>query len=505
MQTTGGSTTGQLTTRPLRLDAQYMPQDGSAPSLWLNVNASAALTVALLAGDGSPLASATVHPIDSTKTVVRWDGAANSSTGVAQALRSGFRLRFRLSGATQLFSFWFSSDACGTSGGPVAAGGPPYTSARDDHCALKSDDKTFHGVGSDARSSLPGLPRLSIDPSGITASGISSGADFAVQIAVAFSKTIRGVGVFAGQPYHCAVTRFPADRPIPCTHWNFTRPPGCQAGLSCEPACPAGQGLLWDHCKGCTIASKAQLLEHPDLVHVPTLTAYATAAASRGEIDPVVGLANMRTFAYHGSKDQCYLTGSVNKTADFFRAFAKDPNEQVMFSGSVPSLHSIPTAASTATPCRGNGSPCGTLCGTEGNYTSASPHGLEACGYDGAGECLRHLYGGRLRPQQPSVRSNILPFDQTDFGMNDTGKAMGFAREGYMYLPSRCKGAAARCRLHTFFHGCGMAFNSGSTGAGTGFNLTYVADAGFNAWAEANGIVILYPQKDDRVETCWDG
>ena len=137
MQTTGGSTTGQLTTRLLRLDAQYIPRDGSAPSLWLNVNASLALKVALLDGDDSPLASATVHPIDSTKTVVRWEGATNSSE-VAQALGSGFRLQFRLSGATQLFSFWFSSDACGTSGGPVAAGGPPYTSARDDHCALTS-------------------------------------------------------------------------------------------------------------------------------------------------------------------------------------------------------------------------------------------------------------------------------------------------------------------------------------------------------------------------------
>ena len=145
MQTNGGSITGQLTTRPLRLDAQYIPRDGSTPSLWLNVNASSALTVALLAGDGSPLASATVPPIDSTKTIVRWDGVANNSS-TRVALRSEFRLRFTLSGATQLFSFWFSSDACGTSGGPVAAGGPPYTSARDDHCALKSDDEAVHDV-----------------------------------------------------------------------------------------------------------------------------------------------------------------------------------------------------------------------------------------------------------------------------------------------------------------------------------------------------------------------
>ena len=50
-----------------------------------------------------------------------------------------------------------------------------------------------------------------------------------------------------------------------------------------------------------------------------------------------------------------------------------------------------------------------------------------------------------------------------------------------------------------------MAFNSGAAAGGAGFNFTYIADAGFNGWAEANGIVVLYPQKDDRVETCWDG
>jgi hypothetical protein len=177
--------------------------------------------------------------------------------------------------------------------------------------------------GTPSSAGPPALTQLSIDPRGITASGISSGADFVVQLAVAFSSTIRGVGVFAGQPYHCAVTRFPADQPVPCSHWNHTRPPGCRPGLSCEPECPAEHGLMWDHCKGCTTLSKAQLLQHPNLVHVPTLVSYAAAAGGRGAIDPVAGLATMRTYAYHGSRDQCYQPGSVNRTADFFRAFAK--------------------------------------------------------------------------------------------------------------------------------------------------------------------------------------
>ena len=53
----------------------------------------------------------------------------------------------------------------------------------------------------------------------------------------------------------------------------------------------------------------------------------------------------------------------------------------------VPSLHAIPTAAD------------GTPCGTEGNYSEAAPHGLEACGFDGAGAALEHIYG----PLQPAV------------------------------------------------------------------------------------------------------
>jgi hypothetical protein len=46
---------------------------------------------------------------------------------------------------------------------------------------------------------------------------------------------------------------------------------------------------------------------------------------------------------------------------------AKDPGQQVLFAGSVPSLHSIPTTASAAAPC-GTGVPCGTTCGTEGGH-----------------------------------------------------------------------------------------------------------------------------------------
>jgi hypothetical protein len=66
-----------------------------------------------------------------------------------------------------------------------------------------------------AAAPTPPLPAINVDPASVTVSGISSGADFAVNLHVAHSSIIRGVGVFAGQAYHCAVTRFPRDQLLP--------------------------------------------------------------------------------------------------------------------------------------------------------------------------------------------------------------------------------------------------------------------------------------------------
>jgi acetyl esterase/lipase len=48
-----------------------------------------------------------------------------------------------------------------------------------------------------APSDLRSLPPLSIDPDGVTVSGVSAGGFMALQIAVAHSSLVRGVGVAA--------------------------------------------------------------------------------------------------------------------------------------------------------------------------------------------------------------------------------------------------------------------------------------------------------------------
>ena len=48
------------------------------------------------------------------------------------------------------------------------------------------------------------LPRLAASTGDVTVSGISSGGYMAVQFQVAYSGSVRGAGVLAGGPYHCA-------------------------------------------------------------------------------------------------------------------------------------------------------------------------------------------------------------------------------------------------------------------------------------------------------------
>lgn len=57
------------------------------------------------------------------------------------------------------------------------------------------------------------LPSFNVDPNGITVSGFSAGAYFATQFHVAFSKLVRGVGIWSGGPPLCGIDEFCVDSP----------------------------------------------------------------------------------------------------------------------------------------------------------------------------------------------------------------------------------------------------------------------------------------------------
>ena len=85
------------------------------------------------------------------------------------------------------------------------------------------------------------------------------------------------------------------------------------------------------------------------------------------------------------------------------------------------------------------------------------------------------------------IRITLLEFDQTEFF--DTGDAgISMHEAGHVYVPEDCvkKNGNGGCRLHIAFHGCEQSQEL--------IRDEFYARAGYNEWAEANRIIILYPQ-----------
>ena len=312
---------------------------------------------------------------------------------------------------------------------------------------------------------LQPLPSLTVVPGSVSVSGLSSGADFVVQLATTFSSLVRGVGVFAGQPFHCAVTYFPGD--------NLTTDEGkAAAEVNHCFGCPRGMVIGYDHCK------------HPpprgDLgagVDVAMLVEYVRAQAAAGAIEPLEHLAHgSRVWLYRGLEDRTYEGNAVNNTAAVFRAFV--PPANLHYENTVGSVHSMPLAAKTCKGLPDEEDWC-SECGEEG--------GFNACGYDGVGHALQWIYNASLvTPPAESALGNgtgsLLPFDQTQF-FDPAGPDAGFSDTGHVYVPLRCASKGAPCKLHLYFHGCGAAW----------FYPYEMAHLNFQGWADANDIVVVFP------------
>lgn len=90
----------------------------------------------------------------------------------------------------------------------------------------------------------------------------------------------------------------------------------------------------------------------------------------------------------------------------------------------------------------------------------------------------------------------------------DPATTHGLAERGYVYVPKGCSEHHG-CRLHVVFHGCLQ--NADAVGD------AFYRHAGYNEWAEANDIVVVYPQaapvirrligiplKWPNPQGCWD-
>lgn len=194
-----------------------------------------------------------------------------------------------------------------------------------------------------------------------------------------------------------------------------------------------------------------------------------------GLVDKLSNIQNSRVYLFSGKNDYIVWQGVVKKNEEFFRKLGA--NIQTEFD--LEAEHCFPTDFF--------GNECGKL---------GSPY-INNCGYKGSKNSLEHIMGTTLLTKVDYKTENLLSFDQSKY---NPGMSSSFADSGMIYVPDGCKEKA--CPLHVAFHGCSQTVKD--------IGLDYVYGTGFLGIAEANDIIILYPQvKISSIypynpKGCWD-
>ena len=194
-----------------------------------------------------------------------------------------------------------------------------------------------------------------------------------------------------------------------------------------------------------------------------TLYAKAQELANAGKIDPISNLSSRRAYVQAGASYEAVYQSAGETATSLFSRFGCN----VLSKFDLDTGHGIPTLD--------YGQPC-------------NSQGLLDCDYEGATELLKHLYGS-LTANVAMKSENLIYFDQSENFSSD----LDLNDKAVIYVPDGCKNSSG-CKVHVQFHGCGANIDSAGD--------YYTKNSGFNEVAEANNIIVLYPQGSGR---CFDG
>ncbi|MCP5418116.1 MAG: hypothetical protein H6965_13595 [Chromatiaceae bacterium] len=204
------------------------------------------------------------------------------------------------------------------------------------------------------------------------------------------------------------------------------------------------------------------------------------AAANLGHIAPTTNLSRQRAWLFSGYNDGVVKQPVMHSLYDYLTRYI--PAEHVYFQDTLPAGHAIVTEQHGA------------------NCSLTDDPFVNDCDYDGPGLLLQHLLGKLTPPTTGTLSGRILTFDQSLYTRIETSR-IGMAEKGYLYVPDSCAQGEA-CRVHIAFHGCRQY--AGAVGD------SFYRNAGYNPWADSNGIIMLYPQTQASTlvpfnpKGCWD-
>ncbi|MFK7870908.1 MAG: PHB depolymerase family esterase [Roseobacter sp.] len=195
------------------------------------------------------------------------------------------------------------------------------------------------------------------------------------------------------------------------------------------------------------------------------------ALAADGRIDDPSHLGADQIYLFHGQSDDTVARASMDAVRATYAAL-NVPEGQITYEAGIDAGHGFVTE-------RG-----GLACDVTG------PDFLIDCDFDQAGDILGQLYSGLMPATQPR-NEGLLTFDQAQYLQG----ASGMDDAAFLYVPESCA-AGEPCRLHIALHGC----KQGREVIGD----DYAVLTGYNRWAEANGIVVLYPQAKSIPAPWWN-
>jgi poly(3-hydroxybutyrate) depolymerase len=147
-------------------------------------------------------------------------------------------------------------------------------------CVLTCWVSVLAGLTPPAQAASP-LGAYNVDPNTVTVAGISSGGFMAVQLQVAYSKSIVGTAIFAGGPYDCA-------------QGNQSTATG---------ACESGNGIP-----------------------LQTLINFTNTQASNGTIDPTSNIANKPIYMFSGTNDTTVAQPVMNALQQYYLNYTSGSN-----------------------------------------------------------------------------------------------------------------------------------------------------------------------------------
>jgi len=238
---------------------------------------------------------------------------------------------------------------------------------------------------------------LKIQPDRVAVEGISSGADMATQMHIAYSGTFKSCGLFASAPYWCAMNN---------------------EDVALTSCC-----------------------QEPELIKLQMLYDKVTSYAEKNLIDDPKNLTDSKVWMYTGKLDTVVKSGVVEQTHAFYENYV--PTDNIAFVNNISSEHAWIT------------NDYGNLC-----PILASPY-ISNCHFDGAFAMLQWFYPNSTfnAPAKSVNKTNLITFDQSNYTPNNEKPSkISLGDEGFFYVPESCN--TQPCGLHVAFHGCLQSYST---------------------------------------------